>query len=388
MEHYAEIKERLVAKADVAIVGVDDGICAGIAQKLRAQGRTIVPISILRRSRMASCWTGRASSARPQAKPADCRSCRHPVAAWHPQWPECRRGGCGPGERMDTSLSLSRRACGLSRASRTGWRRSAGAERCSTSTIPRRPMPMPPKRRCSSLDDIYLDPRRAGQGGRYRAARPLFPKVAKAYLIGEAANPSPKSSAKRFLMNFAAPSSARSIARPGMRRRARRLPHRPALARLRLVRSIPEFREARRQVSGGCSGQARGAAESLRGLDHGLARRTLDPGELVVDHRPLAARRARCARHLRPRPDDGGEPAGRRAPRPADLPFRQQAGDVPRSFTRRLLRRLAAVAPACAPRRAHPFHCLDGADLRGAAFRRTRSRARDAGFSASSRRNS
>ena len=40
MEHYAEIKERLVAKADVAIIGVDDDICAGIAQKLRAQGRT------------------------------------------------------------------------------------------------------------------------------------------------------------------------------------------------------------------------------------------------------------------------------------------------------------------------------------------------------------
>ncbi|MFP1633542.1 UDP-N-acetylmuramoyl-L-alanine--D-glutamate ligase [Zhengella sp. ZM62] len=48
MEHYASIKERLVAGSDTAIVGVDDEWCAAIARRLESAGRRVVPISVTR----------------------------------------------------------------------------------------------------------------------------------------------------------------------------------------------------------------------------------------------------------------------------------------------------------------------------------------------------
>ncbi|MCZ4289988.1 UDP-N-acetylmuramoyl-L-alanine--D-glutamate ligase [Hoeflea alexandrii] len=45
MQHYAEVKERLVAQSAVAIIGVDDDWCRGIADRLESQGRTVERIS-------------------------------------------------------------------------------------------------------------------------------------------------------------------------------------------------------------------------------------------------------------------------------------------------------------------------------------------------------
>jgi len=45
MQHYAEIKARLVAQSDLAIVGVDDAWCRGIADQLESQGRRVERIS-------------------------------------------------------------------------------------------------------------------------------------------------------------------------------------------------------------------------------------------------------------------------------------------------------------------------------------------------------
>ena len=45
MERYAGIKERLVAASDTAIVGVDDALCAAIADRLEGAGRRVVRIS-------------------------------------------------------------------------------------------------------------------------------------------------------------------------------------------------------------------------------------------------------------------------------------------------------------------------------------------------------
>ena len=49
MENYAGIKERLVAGASTAIVGVDDDWCRAIADRLAAAGRRVVRISVERR---------------------------------------------------------------------------------------------------------------------------------------------------------------------------------------------------------------------------------------------------------------------------------------------------------------------------------------------------
>lgn len=45
MQHYASIKERLVAGSDVAIIGVDDSWCAQIADRLERVGKDVIRIS-------------------------------------------------------------------------------------------------------------------------------------------------------------------------------------------------------------------------------------------------------------------------------------------------------------------------------------------------------
>lgn len=45
MENYAAIKERLVAASDLAVVGVDDGYCASVADRLERAGHKVVRIS-------------------------------------------------------------------------------------------------------------------------------------------------------------------------------------------------------------------------------------------------------------------------------------------------------------------------------------------------------
>lgn len=45
MQHYAEIKERLVAGAETAVIGVDDSYCAAIADRLERAGQAVVRIS-------------------------------------------------------------------------------------------------------------------------------------------------------------------------------------------------------------------------------------------------------------------------------------------------------------------------------------------------------
>ncbi|MBA8878719.1 UDP-N-acetylmuramoyl-L-alanine--D-glutamate ligase [Phyllobacterium myrsinacearum] len=45
MQHYAEIKERLVAGSDTAVVGIDDSFCAAIADRLERAGKPVIRIS-------------------------------------------------------------------------------------------------------------------------------------------------------------------------------------------------------------------------------------------------------------------------------------------------------------------------------------------------------
>lgn len=45
MQHYADVKERLVAGSDVAIVGIDDSYCSAIADRIEKAGRKVVRIS-------------------------------------------------------------------------------------------------------------------------------------------------------------------------------------------------------------------------------------------------------------------------------------------------------------------------------------------------------
>ena len=52
MDNYAEIKERLVAASDVAIVGTDDNFSAAIGSFLKAKGKSVISI----RDQRSACW--------------------------------------------------------------------------------------------------------------------------------------------------------------------------------------------------------------------------------------------------------------------------------------------------------------------------------------------
>ncbi|MAY62429.1 MAG: UDP-N-acetylmuramoyl-L-alanine--D-glutamate ligase [Rhizobiales bacterium] len=45
MEHYAEIKERLIARSDIAVIAVDDGWTQAIAERLQRLGKQVVRVS-------------------------------------------------------------------------------------------------------------------------------------------------------------------------------------------------------------------------------------------------------------------------------------------------------------------------------------------------------
>ena len=96
---------------------------------------------------------------------------------------------------------------------------------------------------------------------------------------------------------------------------------------------------------------------------------------LVAHRRPLAARLVRRADGDRPGDGAGGEPGGRRAAEPLDLPFRQSAGVDAGSDGGADDRDVVSVAAACAPRGAAPFAVslaliilalLFGAEVKGA----------------------
>lgn len=45
LEHYAQVKERLVAASKIAVVGVDDAICRAVAERIESRGRRLERIS-------------------------------------------------------------------------------------------------------------------------------------------------------------------------------------------------------------------------------------------------------------------------------------------------------------------------------------------------------
>ncbi len=190
MEHYAEIKERLVAKADVAIVGVDDDICAGIAQKLRAQGRTVVPISIhhpaipdgivLEGTRLVRKTGGQAS---PIADLAGIPSLRGTHNGQNAAAAVAALGAHGfelelVQKSLRTFPGLAHRMEEIGRRGKVLYINNSKATNADAA-----------EKALQCLDDIYwILGGRAKEGGIGPLA-PLFPKVAKAYLIGEAAEP-------------------------------------------------------------------------------------------------------------------------------------------------------------------------------------------------------
>ena len=141
-------------------------------------------------------------------------------------------------------------ACAAFRASRTAWSRSAAAAMCCSSTIPRAPMRTPRAHALSSFADIFWIAGGKPKTGGITGLTEYFPRIRKAYLIGEAALEFAGTLGERVphemsqtldvaVANAARDAEASGLADPGG----------AAVAGLRLVRPVPQFRNPRRQAS-------------------------------------------------------------------------------------------------------------------------------------------
>ncbi len=153
LEDYAAIKERLVARAATALIGVDDAPCRAIAARLRASEAQsgaphVVAISAAP-SLLADLWVDdQFLMARESPRDAG-RSSSRARPARRAQRPErglrFRRGaGAGPRRRGDRAWARPR-----SPASPIAWSKWGGSAGFCSSTIPRPPTPTPPRRRFS-----------------------------------------------------------------------------------------------------------------------------------------------------------------------------------------------------------------------------------------------
>ncbi len=148
MEAYAAIKERLVASAGVALIGVDDDYCRAIFARLKASKGASVKAVSASPTPGADVWVDghrifEKGASAPAVDLAEAKTLRGAHNGQNAAFAFAATRGARAFARRDP-----RRGCKPSPASPIAWSRSANAAACCSSTIPRRPTPTPPKRRC------------------------------------------------------------------------------------------------------------------------------------------------------------------------------------------------------------------------------------------------
>ncbi len=190
MENYAAIKERLLAKADHAVVGLDDEICVAIGERLRAAGKPVTFISItkptipdgivLDGTRLIRRVDGRSL---PIADLAGIASLRGTHNGQNAAAAVAALGRHGfdldlVQKGLSSFPGLPHRLEEVGRRGKVLYINDSKATNADAA-----------EKALLSLDDIYwILGGRAKEGG-IEMLRPLFPKVVKAYLVGEAAEP-------------------------------------------------------------------------------------------------------------------------------------------------------------------------------------------------------
>ena len=242
-------------KGDTAVIGVDDPWGQRICTEITAANRRTIRADQRRRRPWAeavyvlvrACSTTRPANGRPR-RPTCCAPARCPgvtTGRTRPRpTPPCAAWASPAGRS-------GRGADEHSRAWPTGWRPSVRSAGCGSSTTARPPTPTPPARPCRSYPQASTgSPADSAQGRRgIEALTDLFPRIEKAYLIGDAADePSAiRCKARRQVepVRYDPGGGRRGLCRRRGQRRGR---GRPAVASLRLVRSVRRLRSPGRSL--------------------------------------------------------------------------------------------------------------------------------------------
>ncbi|MCY0147868.1 UDP-N-acetylmuramoyl-L-alanine--D-glutamate ligase [Hoeflea sp. G2-23] len=187
MQHYAEIKARLVAQSDLAIIGVDDDWCRDIAARLEAEGRAVERISktlpLMRGlyadgTRIHLADRGTVSlyvdlAGIPTLRGAhNAQNAAAAIAA-------CRSAGLSDDEiraGLATFPGLKHRMQPVARRGRVVFVNDSKATNAEAAAPA-----------LKSFEPIYWIAGGLAKEGGIAALEPYFPRIAKAYLIGEAA---------------------------------------------------------------------------------------------------------------------------------------------------------------------------------------------------------
>lgn len=187
MQHYADVKERLVAGSDVAIVGVDDSYCSMIADRIEKAGRRLVRIS--RRQRVADGLFAEGSAVlaaeRGSVTPLVDLSGIETLRGSH----NAQNAAAAIAACLATGLTIDEIRAGLASFPGLKHRMQPIARRGRTvfvndSKATNADAAAPA---LSSYDRIYWILGGLPKAGGIASLQPFFPRVVKAYLIGEAA---------------------------------------------------------------------------------------------------------------------------------------------------------------------------------------------------------
>ena len=191
LAHYAAVKERLVAGVPdngSAIVGVDDNWCAATADRLEQGGKRVVRVSV-RRPLSSGLYIDaeQIMQATRRNRSGDRASRRHRLAARRAQCAERRLRGRRRARARTDARRRSRTGCAPFPGSRTAWSRSGARAGCCSSMTPRRPTPDSTAQALACFEDIFWIAGGKPKTGGLSTLTGFFPRIRKAYLVGEAA---------------------------------------------------------------------------------------------------------------------------------------------------------------------------------------------------------
>ncbi len=187
MQHYADVKERLVAGSDVAIIGVDDSYSALIADRIEQAGRKVMRIS--RRQALkdglyaegSAILRTEAGAAKPLADLLGIQTLRggHNAQNAAAAIAACLAVGLSAeeiGAGLKTFPGLKHRMQPVARIGHTVFVNDSKATNADAAAPA-----------LSSYERIYWIAGGLPKAGGITSLAPFFPRIAKAYLIGEAA---------------------------------------------------------------------------------------------------------------------------------------------------------------------------------------------------------